>query len=335
MYWGQVAVALVGALVSASYLYSLGWTATSVVLVAIVVYFVARWLIAIAYRVRYWYRRGTKGHYSRGCPDCGQYIYRRRRDWILRCDRCGWIAGRPVVRWITQSVPGRQFRRTVIGPQLVIVVLAVFALTGGASVDDVGFRNAATNTTVPNASVFADPIGEPTRAETDVATEAPVVSSELDVRNRDTSIENERVERLIINRTNQVRRNHQLSTLSRGDVPSRFAEQHSRDMGEYGFFSHNGPNGTSARQRMERIGQSCGGPASENVHRAPLVSNVRIYGSEETVNVYDESELAVYAVQGWMNSPGHRENMLDNRWTRTGVGVYVSEETVYITIVFC
>lgn len=133
MYWGQVAVALASALSTASYLYTRGRSVSVAVLAAIVVYFLVRWVIAWGYRTRYWYRRGTKGYYSISCPDCGQYIYRRRRDWILKCGRCGWTAGWPVVRWLTQSVPARQLRRTVVGPQLVVVIVASALLLSGTA----------------------------------------------------------------------------------------------------------------------------------------------------------------------------------------------------------
>jgi uncharacterized protein YkwD len=149
------------------------------------------------------------------------------------------------------------------------------------------------------------------------------------------SIETELAEQLIIERTNTIRESQGLSVLSEGETPIRFAEQHSQNMGEFDFYSHGGPNGTSPLQRMEDLAEECNGPGSENIHRAPLRTDVRIYDSTEIVNIYNESQIAEYAVQGWMNSPGHRENMLDERWSQVGVGVSVDDDTVYMTIVFC
>jgi uncharacterized protein YkwD len=40
------------------------------------------------------------------------------------------------------------------------------------------------------------------------------------------------------------------------------------------------------------------------------------------------------AVKGWMNSPGHRENILRTEFTETGVGVWRKGNTYYITQLF-
>jgi uncharacterized protein YkwD len=49
-------------------------------------------------------------------------------------------------------------------------------------------------------------------------------------------------------------------------------------------------------------------------------------------------EVCEWAVSGWMDSPGHRANILEPRYTETGVGVSFSEEGafvyVYITQIF-
>ena len=53
----------------------------------------------------------------------------------------------------------------------------------------------------------------------------------------------------------------------------------------------------------------------------------------------DAEDMARELVQGWMSSPGHRENILDRDARRTGVGVAIQEspeygytsETVYAT----
>ena len=330
-----MAVALVTALGVASYFYTRGRTLIIAVFVALVVYFTVRWLIAWMYRTRYWYHRGTKGHYSKSCPNCGQYIYRRKRDWILQCGRCGWTAGWPGLRWVTHSVPARQLRRTVIGPQLIIVVLAVSALAVSFAVVDLGPNQGATGVSLPNENVLASSETKITRHPSETTDGRSISSSGTTTADSKYSIDTELAEQLIIERTNTVRKSHGLSTLSEGEIPTRFAEQHSQDMGEYAFYAHSGPNGTSPMERMEGLATKCNGPGSENIHRAPLASSVRIYGTNEVVNIYSESQLAEYVIRGWMNSPGHRENMLDERWSKTGVGVYVANDTVYITIVFC
>ncbi|MBS1128555.1 MAG: serine protease, partial [Nitrospirae bacterium] len=39
---------------------------------------------------------------------------------------------------------------------------------------------------------------------------------------------------------------------------------------------------------------------------------------------------------GWMNSQGHRKNILTPHWLNQGIGVFIStDDTVYITQNFC
>jgi len=47
-------------------------------------------------------------------------------------------------------------------------------------------------------------------------------------------------------------------------------------------------------------------------------------------------EVCEWAVSAWMNSSGHRANILESRYTRTGAGVAFSEggEYLYITQMF-
>jgi hypothetical protein len=131
MYWRQVAVAAILGISASYFLWAEGFSLSVSAAVAVLVYFAVRWFIAWLYRIRYWYRRGTRGIYTRSCPDCGQYIYRKSGDWIIKCHRCGWTAGLPVVRWFTNSVPSIQLRRTVWSPQLLAVVIAVGIVVAG------------------------------------------------------------------------------------------------------------------------------------------------------------------------------------------------------------
>lgn len=326
MHWRQISVSIVAALTTGYLLHEQGWGPLLVGATACIVYFLVRWGIAWLYRIRYWYWRGTKGAFSRNCPDCGQYIYRRKRHWLLSCGRCGWKAGWPVVRWVTQSVPARQLRRTANGPPLAVVtLLSAFVILG--SLYGIPVADDNPEVVIPNTTITeGDGQGEvqDTQASADR-------TSDVD----DTDIDTDTTEQLILQRTNAIREKSGLSPVSDNSIPARFAAQHSRDMGVYNFYDHTGPNGTTAKKRINRISDACGGAAAENIHRAPLEPTVYIYNTTQTITPYNETQLAEYAVQGWMNSPPHRQNMLDARWNRAGVGVYVSDEEIYMTIIFC
>ena len=47
-------------------------------------------------------------------------------------------------------------------------------------------------------------------------------------------------------------------------------------------------------------------------------------------------DLALQIVDGWMNSPGHMENILTETYDREGIGIGIgAEESVWITQNFC
>lgn len=83
------------------------------ILVAILAFFLIRWLWATFHRTRYWLSRGTKGIHSEYCPNCQRNRYRTSGDWILKCHKCGWVSGLSVLRWGYRSVPAIQFKRSV------------------------------------------------------------------------------------------------------------------------------------------------------------------------------------------------------------------------------
>lgn len=76
---------------------------------------------------------------------------------------------------------------------------------------------------------------------------------------------------------------------------------HSKDMGVNSYFSHTGLDGSSFSQRARRAGYS-GSPRGENIAAG--------YGSPASV------------MNGWMNSTGHRNNILNCNSTEIGVGYY-------------
>lgn len=78
------------------------------------------------------------------------------------------------------------------------------------------------------------------------------------------------------------------------------AREYAKDMFARGYFSHYSPEGTSPFDRMDNAGISYTS-AGENLALAPDV------------------ELAM---QGLMNSPGHRANILSPNYAKIGIGVY-------------
>jgi len=150
-----------------------------------------------------------------------------------------------------------------------------------------------------------------------------------------TLIDVQEAERLILQEANAIRADRELSTLSMDEDLREFAQQHSDDMVERDYYSHSGPDGSPWEERARRISQTCPGSVSENIHRGDVNEHTLIYGTDQAVFLNNAERVAVYGVESWMNSAGHRENMVDPRWNTAGVGVAVGAEYVYMTIVFC
>jgi uncharacterized protein YkwD len=101
--------------------------------------------------------------------------------------------------------------------------------------------------------------------------------------------------------------------LARNAALEQAALAHSLDQAQMGQMSHTGSDGSDAGIRISRTGLSFG-TWGENVAAG--------YGSAGSV------------VEGWMNSPGHRANILNAAFTQIGVAVaYGADGTPYWTMV--
>ncbi len=139
---------------------------------------------------------------------------------------------------------------------------------------------------------------------------------------------------------NQERKERGLNELKLDSELGLIARKHSVDMAQKGYFSHDSLNGDGPDERASKSGYHCSGGyyvgLAENIYQGWLYSSVS-YGSGGTQ--YDwltPLEIATNAVFGWMDSPGHRGNILDPSYVRSGVGVTVSEDAkVLFTQNFC
>jgi uncharacterized protein YkwD len=125
----------------------------------------------------------------------------------------------------------------------------------------------------------------------------------------------EEIHRLI----NIERNSNGLDSLSFNSLLSNAAKLHSQDMAEKGYFSHTSADGRSLKQRIEAQGVNCNS-WGENIFQ-------NNHGSIESV--------ARTTVEGWMNSPGHKTNIL-GRYNTEGIGVAIATNgKIYITQDFC
>ena len=116
-----------------------------------------------------------------------------------------------------------------------------------------------------------------------------------------TSVTNK--EQQVINLVNQIRKEHSLSPLSANWQLARVARYKSQDMADNRYFSHNSPTYGSPFQMMKQFGITYR-TAGENIASG-------FFTAQAVVNA-------------WMNSEGHRANILNPSYTQIGVGYVAS-----------
>ncbi len=130
----------------------------------------------------------------------------------------------------------------------------------------------------------------------------------------------ETLTREILSLTNEARREKGLPDLKRHTALEGAADEHSREMRRLKYFSHNSPTTgrETARKRVQMFGLN------------PMMVAENIF----ECSGYDPNVVARFAVESFMNSPGHRKNMMNEKATHIGIGVYESEGSVSVTQVF-
>jgi len=111
----------------------------------------------------------------------------------------------------------------------------------------------------------------------------------------------ESFESQVLRLTNDEREEKGCSRLRLDSRLRTAARRQSTDMARFGYMSHTGQDGSDPGQRMRAAGYDTSGGWAENVARG--------YPTPSAV------------MTGWMNSPGHRANILNCSLHALGVGV--------------
>ena len=103
--------------------------------------------------------------------------------------------------------------------------------------------------------------------------------------------------------TNQARLDNGVGPLERDEGLAQAARHHAEEMARLGYFSHTSPVGENATvsQRVARSGSFIG----------TLGENLALVG---------EANTAQTTTTGWLESPGHRANLLNPTFTHVGFG---------------
>lgn len=122
---------------------------------------------------------------------------------------------------------------------------------------------------------------------------------------------------VLVEETNTRRESRDLSPLKISPLLEKAAQMKADDMAGSGYFSHVTPDGKTPWYFLDKAGYVFS-MAGENL----------------AVNFFDSKDVA----EAWMNSAGHRTNILNSDYTEIGIatsqGIYQGRETVFVVQFF-
>jgi uncharacterized protein YkwD len=125
------------------------------------------------------------------------------------------------------------------------------------------------------------------------------------------------LEKNVMDQINQQRGQQGLCQLVWNEKAAQIARLHSENMAHYKFFNHRGMDGLMVNDRADAI----------DLDWEAIGENIAFNRGY--------SNPVEFTIDRWMNSPSHKENILDKRWKETGIGVIVANDgTYYLTQVF-
>jgi len=122
---------------------------------------------------------------------------------------------------------------------------------------------------------------------------------------------------VLVDLTNDVRQSNGEMTLSRNSTLDEAAQMKANDMANYGYFAHTSPNGVTPWYWFSQVGYNFS------------------YAGENLAIDFTES---VDVENAWLNSPTHKANILNDKFTEIGIataeGYYNGHPTVFVVQMF-
>ena len=155
----------------------------------------------------------------------------------------------------------------------------------------------------------------------------------------------EELEQDIHNLVNIERKNQNLKSLSWDSNLHVVARSHSNDMAQKNYFAHVNLEGKTPSDRADSFQFNCQkivgnliySGIAENIFQNNLYNKVwTVNGIPTKYEWNSQQEIAESTIQGWMDSPGHRKNILGETFDREAIGIIVSNNSkVFITQNLC
>ena len=126
------------------------------------------------------------------------------------------------------------------------------------------------------------------------------------------------IEHVAFDLINKKRVENGFKQLEWSEDVAKIARQHSLDMAEFKYFGHRGLDDSMVGDRADRSGLKKWRSIGENI--------AFNRGYKDPVEV---------AVELWLKSPSHRQNLLKSDWSESAVGIAVADDgSYYFTQVF-
>ncbi len=173
------------------------------------------------------------------------------------------------------------------------------------------------------------------------STKAPALNAQG---SGDNAIRVRELEELVHQIVNLQRQKNELSSLGYDANLATIARNHSADMATLDYFEHRNLAGEEPSDRGARQGYDCRKDygthytigIAENIYQGWLYSSITYVGFTEQKNWSSTQEIAQDVVVGWMNSPGHRANIVNDAYDLEGIGVAIAADNrIYVTQNFC
>lgn len=124
------------------------------------------------------------------------------------------------------------------------------------------------------------------------------------------------IETLIFNKINEERSKVGLPKLQNSSTAAKYAKEKSKDMATRNYFDHYSPEGHLVYNKMVKDG----------VKFTSWAENLGYISSSNGSN-----SIASALMNIWMNSPGHKANILSSTYSHVGIGVYKINGEIYAT----
>jgi len=234
--------------------------------------------------------------------------------------------------------------KTLIIFALILVIgLAVIGAGPDSFIDNVGAGGLFLFSAINNDSSFAileeikkdvTPITETVEKGTFSLSQITDNTTKLLSDNTDNMTKEKRAEMEVHRLINLERQKYGLMTLGYDEELASVAKSHSIDMANDEYFSHETPEGLSPTDRASKADYVCRYQIGNLIYSG-IGENIHMVKGSSVSFLSTPESIAELAVSGWMDSLGHKKNILTSNFSKEGIGVSISTFTIHVTQDFC